>query len=391
MNWLPKVGLALVAISVDPPLSRQDVELIRTLREYTPKIAVVLTKADLLSEADREEVTAFVAERLRSEFETEFRLFPFSVRPTYGDLQGVFERGLLQPLLEDGENVEEDLLRFKFAALLNQTHDYLSIALAAAEKADADRDRLNTQILDEKISFESILMELTALGRELAGQTRPWIMKRMKELEPGLVERIGVELSGKLACLTGNLWKLSRAYEAWLGEAVTREMNDISRSEAELFCVPLEKALATFTRSVQAFRGRLAGNILQALGMRFTPEPFEVEVRRPSRPDISISGLFMIDIDLLWFLIPMTLFRPWIEKRLLARVPEEVHKNLSRLASQWTDAVNASMDRIEKAAIRSVQDQISTVESLLSKTQSEAQHIREDLQDIVLQFETVRS
>src|ERR1051325_3484931 len=52
INWLPNVGLALVAISVDPPLSQQDVELLRSVRRYTPHIAILLTKIDLLS--DRE-------------------------------------------------------------------------------------------------------------------------------------------------------------------------------------------------------------------------------------------------------------------------------------------------------------------------------------------------
>lgn len=66
---------------VDPLLSKQDLELIRALRDYTPRIAVVLTKADLLSELETEEVAAFVMERLREEFGVEFRVFPFSIRP----------------------------------------------------------------------------------------------------------------------------------------------------------------------------------------------------------------------------------------------------------------------------------------------------------------------
>jgi predicted GTPase len=32
LDWLPKAGLALVSVSVDPPLSKHDVELIRILR-----------------------------------------------------------------------------------------------------------------------------------------------------------------------------------------------------------------------------------------------------------------------------------------------------------------------------------------------------------------------
>jgi len=54
LNWLPNVGLALVAVSVDPPLSRRDIDLLKSLYQYTPKVAVLLTKVDLLSEQELE-------------------------------------------------------------------------------------------------------------------------------------------------------------------------------------------------------------------------------------------------------------------------------------------------------------------------------------------------
>jgi hypothetical protein len=146
--------------------------------------------------------------------------------------------------------------------------------------------------------------------------------------------------------------------------------------------MPLEKAQAAFSRAVQGFRDRLAGNILQSLGMKFTPEPFDAEVRKPAAPPISIGNLYMFSIDLLWFLIPMTIFRPWIEKRLLRRVPLEVEKNLSRLASQWTDAINSSIEKIEKQAISAVQGQIATVESMLSRSHSEAGDLRSALESL---------
>jgi GTP-binding protein EngB required for normal cell division len=43
-NWLPEVGAAFVAISSDRPLSGNDLQLIRELRRYTPRIVILLTK-----------------------------------------------------------------------------------------------------------------------------------------------------------------------------------------------------------------------------------------------------------------------------------------------------------------------------------------------------------
>jgi len=58
-NWLPEVGAALLAVSSDRPLSEHDLELIRELTHYTPNIMLLLTKADLLSSEQQEEVIAF--------------------------------------------------------------------------------------------------------------------------------------------------------------------------------------------------------------------------------------------------------------------------------------------------------------------------------------------
>ena len=39
LKWLPNVGLALVAVSVDPPLSQQDIELLTRLYRFTPNVS----------------------------------------------------------------------------------------------------------------------------------------------------------------------------------------------------------------------------------------------------------------------------------------------------------------------------------------------------------------
>jgi len=382
LGWLPKVGLALVTISVDPPLSMQDVALIRTLRSYTPKIAIVLTKADLLSETERNEVIAFIREELRTEFRVEFRICPFSIRPAYAELKSNFDRELLLPLLENRDTERADIARFKFDALLKRAKEYLALALAAAERADADRSRLKSLILNEKTSYESIRMELQALAHSRASQTRPWIMKRMEELYADIERRLTRELKLRLSGLKANLWKLNRAYEQWLDEALAREMKEISLREGPLFCVPLEKAQETLARAVQGFRDRLAANIFQALGTRFTVEPFDIELRKPAAPDIRISNLFMFNTDLLWFIIPMSVFRSWADRHFLKRIPDEVAKNLSRVASQWTERINAAIQTIQREAEKSIREQISTVESLLSRTQSEVEEIRSAIVEI---------
>ncbi len=390
LDWLPKVGLALVTVSVDPPLSKHDVELIRTLLGYTPKIVILLTKSDLVTESERQEITEFIRAELMKEFGSEFKIVPFSVRQDYEHLQLTLDHELLLPLVENSDTTRYEIAQFKFGSLLSKATEYLSLALAAAERMDADRSRLKMQILNEKTSHESVRMELQALAAECAGRTRPWLMKRMEELRPDIKKRITLELREKLSGLQSNLWNLSRAFEGWLDESMRREMKEISLRDGDLFIASLEEARETLTRAVQGFRDRLAGNIEQALGMRFSVEPFEIELKRPTIPDIAIGNLFMFNTDLLWFVIPMWLFRSWADKHFINRIPYETEKNLSRLASQWTENINNAILKMQRDAEKNVHEQILTIEALLSTTRSDSQEIRTSLEEIELMKNTIR-
>ncbi len=64
LSWLPEAGLALVAIEVDPPLSERDIALIRTLYQFTPHVAVLVTKSDTLTTRELGQMGAFVNEQL---------------------------------------------------------------------------------------------------------------------------------------------------------------------------------------------------------------------------------------------------------------------------------------------------------------------------------------
>jgi GTP-binding protein EngB required for normal cell division len=381
LDWLPKVGLALVTVSVDPPLSKHDVALIRTLLGYTPKVVILLTKADLVTESERKEIAEFIGMELFKEFGSEFRTIPFSVRTDYEHLQATLDRELLLPLVENRDVTRLDIVQFKFTSLLDKTKEYLSLALAAAERVDVDRSRLKTQILNEKTSYESIRMEMQALATECADRTRPWIMKRMEQLLPEVEQRVTQELRQKLSGMQSNLWNLSRAFEGWLDESMRQKMKEISIRDGDLFLAPLERARETLTRAVQGFRDRLARNIEQALGTHFSGELLEIELNKPTIPDIAISNLFMFNTDLLWFVIPMRVFRSWADRHFLSRIPYETEKNLSRLASQWTEGINGAILKMQRAAEKNVREQILTIESLLSRTQSESEGIRESLSE----------
>ncbi len=143
----------------------------------------------------------------------------------------------------------------------------------------------------------------------------------------------------------------AREFEGGLADAMMEEMGAVSlRGEGHLAGF-LFKAQASVERSVRAFVDRLAREIERALGIRFEGARFDPQVEEPAHPDVRLSPTFDTYFELLWFLIPMTVFRPLVRRHFLRRIPWEVEKNLSRVAGQWADAVGASIDVLFRAAL----------------------------------------
>src|SRR4030042_2305743 len=109
-NWLPEVGTALLAISSDRPLSGNDLQLIRDLRKPTPKIVLLLTKADLLSPEQQKEVVHFFLTALQRELHEEFAIFLYSTRLDTEQWKQRVENEVLRPLSINRQEEFENIL-----------------------------------------------------------------------------------------------------------------------------------------------------------------------------------------------------------------------------------------------------------------------------------------
>jgi GTPase Era involved in 16S rRNA processing len=63
---LPACDAALFVLSPDPPITDAEVEYLKSVKEFAARIIFVLTKADLLSDAQRQELLTFISDVLQS-------------------------------------------------------------------------------------------------------------------------------------------------------------------------------------------------------------------------------------------------------------------------------------------------------------------------------------
>jgi glutamyl-tRNA reductase len=71
----------------------------------------------------------------------------------------------------------------------------------------------------------------------------------------------------------------------------------------------------------------------------------------------------------------MFIFRRLFEKNFLSKIPHEVEANLSRLAAQWEDKINRTIEEMRKQALTYVQEELTTIDALLSRTQGQSGEI----------------
>ncbi|HOM29133.1 MAG TPA: dynamin family protein [Deltaproteobacteria bacterium] len=374
-NWLPEVGAAILAVSSDRPLSENDLDLIEELSQHTPRIVILLTKADLLTPEQQREVVEFFRKTLKHKLDREFPVYPYSTRTGTDQLRQRIASDLLAGISANLDHEFTRIVRFKTQSLLGRCLTYLEVARASSLEADQDREALRDKVLGEKMAMERIREEVSVITREIQGQTRMLLKNHLDRFEAPLTEKIRTRLSHELPTWKGNLWKLTRRYEEWLADTMTEEIGRISQAENVHFFGTLNKAHRTLMRYLETFRLVLGESISRVLGIRLPDADWKIEVAEPEHPDIRVLFAFDIHWDLLWFLIPMFVFRPLFERHYLREVAWAVEMNLSRLAAQWESRINKAIEVMKDQALAYIEEELATIDALLSDTKGRTKEL----------------
>jgi GTP-binding protein EngB required for normal cell division len=382
LEWLPNVGLALVAVGVDPPLSQHDIELIRNLSRYTPNISLLLTKVDVLDEAERIQVREFVQKQLARYWRDAVPVFPYSIRPGFDRLRADLDNSLLSQARADTGEQRAAILRHKLESLLNECGDYLNVALRAAEVADSEREELKQKILGQRESLEDTRLALKLIVRHAAGATRFSFEAVLRADELPVRQTLQAELDNEFAAWAKSLRVVTEKFEDWMGRRLAVEMAELSRKHRNEFIVPGRRVSRQLSQSLQDFRNRLSDRMLEVLGVPLRTTEMELQTDDPKSPDVRVGKIFDHNWELLSWLIPMALVSGAVLKHYHRKVESLVFTNLSRLTSQWESTVNASLFALEKEATRRLDGLIGTIEKLIASAGREAPQIREDLRTV---------
>jgi GTP-binding protein EngB required for normal cell division len=379
MEWLPRVGGALVAVSVNHPLSEQDLNLLLEVFRHTPETAILLTKADLVSGAQLEDVVEFTKRQVIRHTGKDVAILPFSNRPGFEPLRSAARDHLFHRIVQRREETFEEIVDHKIRFLIAGCRQYLALAHRAAEAAGKAREELREVLAREDGDLSSVKSEIGLQVRDLESRVRTVAGERFHSYHREIRDRMERRLVEAGDEWTGHLAKVTQAFREWLLEALGEELAEVSYYGETHLAGFLVTAQSSFQRSVRAFQDRLAKEIERALGISFTGAQFHAEIDEPARPDVRVGKTFDTQIDLLWFLIPMSVFRSFAFRHYRKQIAWEVEKNLSRLASQWADAVNRSIGGLAGQSLGFMQDELVTIRGLVGNAEDRREEIRNAL------------
>jgi GTP-binding protein EngB required for normal cell division len=382
LNWLPNVGLALVAVSADQPLSRQDLDLVESLQRYTPNISILLTKADLLSDDELAEVLSFIRGQLALAFGSPPQVFPCSVRAGQERLNGQVEQGLIRKTLDNLQQHHLAILERKLETLLQECEDYLRLALVSAEMVESERSALKLQVVGEKGRADEVKLVLRLVARHVSGGTRGDIANRIDAHRAEVEARLRRELKLEFPKWAGSLSHALESFEEWLRRVLCEELTAISNQEGAHFVEPLRRAKRQVFHTLQNFRDQLSQRTVRAFGVPLRTTEVAIEVEEPRGPDIRVGRVFDRNWELLSAVTPMRLVKRVVERHFEGRLSDKIEVNFSRLASQWEERVNEAITLVGKGAEMRLDVLIETVERLVESGGGAAPQIRADLESL---------
>jgi GTP-binding protein EngB required for normal cell division len=379
IECLPNVGLALVAVSVDTPLSQHDVDLLTELHQYTPNVSILLTKADLLSEPERDEVGSFIGKQLTRAFDSAPPVFPYSVRPGYEHFRTQLEDTLIAGTLAEFQQQRSAILGRKLQTALGECEEYLTLALTSAQMIGSERNAIKTQVVGDEDLVHDVKSQIHLVIRRAMAETRPRITKVLEAHQDELQTRLTEALERELPNWTRSLDYTLKSFETWLRHSLTDELAEISAKHRSELLAPLDRVKQQVLRALQGFRDQLSERALRAFGVPLRTTEVEIRLQEPSNPDIRIGHVFDRNWELLSPIAPMSLLKGIIRQHFGRRVPNIVEVNLSRVTTQWEQSINSALSQVDKEAQGRLDELVHTVERLLENSSDRVPQIQSDL------------
>ena len=172
MAYLPQCDLGIVLINAGATITQEDISTIRTLYETGIPGMALLSKADLLSEGDRDSAARYIAGEIESQLGLRLSVHPVSVMKEHSSLlESWFEHEIV-PLRARHKDLAQQSLHRKTAALVDSVAAVLRVKLG---KKGRIPEGLEERLKEAEANLRAVagkFHEAREFYQEAAGQVR---------------------------------------------------------------------------------------------------------------------------------------------------------------------------------------------------------------------------
>lgn len=256
-GYLPWVDVALFVVSPDPPITDLERQFLEDARAHAGKVLVVLTKSDLLSEADLEIVRRFIAQVAETALGVSVPVLRASVlQGRQTGLQQIADR-LLELRRSEGESVAAAMARRRVLGVLNRLIFDFRLQRAALMTPQELRAQRHATLRGYLFDFQDALaMYKGAWQSAFRGVTQAYDA-RLEALKRRLLDALRLNLGERLQAMEHPRNTYLETADALTGLARTRLevlRDDMRRMAPEI----LEDAARPLVGQIQSWTSRFA-------------------------------------------------------------------------------------------------------------------------------------
>ncbi len=381
-QWQAKTTIAIIVISAERPLSEADKKLLDQIKQFSYKTYCILSKTDLFDQKQLQEITRFVSQNLRQILNAQVPVLHYSIKKDTEKHKQQIIKTIFEPLLQNPNTQISQIYQYKLLRAATLLQNYLQIALKASRKTQQEQQQLREQIFNSTTSSNFLYQQVQLIASDLKSHVRSQLEEFIMPHKKLLINQIQQKFKQEYPAWRGNLYRISRQYEKWLKQTLgqhIRKIVDQHHPQMQQILDSARKSLEFFT---QTFTQKLSEKIRQSLGLDIKTLSWQAELLKLKSPDISVYRAFDSNIDLLWFLFPMLIFKNIFEQKFLRQIPMEVEKNLYRTVSILTGMINKQIENLAQQAIKYINQYIETISKALTIETEKIQQLTTDLQTI---------
>ncbi len=404
-GFLPRVDAAVFLLTVDPPLSKEEIAFLKDAVPHVERVFFVLNKVDYIDPEELQEVIGFIKENLSQLLGFEAEVYPISAKMALegrlkGDDELVEKSGVasLERELEDFLLKERALIVLRSSAnkVLSLLSTYLfrvELELKTATTPLEELERRIERFRELKGNIEQEARDSEFLFR---GEIETLVKLVNMDVERFQKQKIPQIFDELMKVFEDNKKKssieLSRVLDNAMKELLVKELDRFVEEENE-------KINEEYSKIARRFSKKLNGIIDELL--KLAADIFEIPIERfqveeeitkesslwykledpPKLLDIAESVGKIISYTFL----PSAIVHKKIKSELSKKLPEKVDMNCGRVRSDFVDRINKSamelrwgMQEKLKETVRFVEEAVERAMSLKSRSEEEVERVLED-------------